>query len=155
MAFNRESFEHFWEHLEILFGNKVDKETGKSLMKNTEITRLASVKTGLELGEDTESLGPGMSLILNADQLGGLNASDYVTKQQLIEEGKSDVISVNGNIGNVVITAEDLGAIKAINGMTPDNTGHLSISPQQINAANEEHTHDQYFETSKIIYSPD
>ena len=34
MAFNKESFEHFWQHLDILFGKKVDKVAGKGLSSN-------------------------------------------------------------------------------------------------------------------------
>ena len=34
MAFNKESFEHFWQHLDILFGRKVDKVAGKGLSSN-------------------------------------------------------------------------------------------------------------------------
>lgn len=34
MAFNKESFEHFWQHLDVLFGRKVDKVAGKGLSSN-------------------------------------------------------------------------------------------------------------------------
>lgn len=34
MAFNRETFSHFWQHIEVLLGNKVDKAAGKGLSTN-------------------------------------------------------------------------------------------------------------------------
>lgn len=42
-----------WERINLLVGNKVDKVSGKSLISDSEITRLASVKTGLEIGSTT------------------------------------------------------------------------------------------------------
>lgn len=126
MAFNRETFSHFWQHLEVLFSKKVDKESGKSLVADTELARLATVKTGLEVSDTEEELEEGVYLT-NADQLGGLNASEYVTKEDLITMGgvSGAVSSVNGKTGNVTITAEDLGAITSINGVTPNENGIL------------------------------
>lgn len=42
-----------WERINLLVGNKVDKVSGKSLIADSEITRLASVKTGLEISSTT------------------------------------------------------------------------------------------------------
>lgn len=129
MAFNRETFSHFWQHLEVLFSKKVDKENGKSLVADTELARLATVKTGLEVSDTEEELEEGVYLT-NADQLGGLNASEYVTKEDLITMGgvSGAVSSVNGKTGNVTITAEDLGAITSINGVTPNENGILDLN---------------------------
>ena len=38
-----------WELIKALVNKKVDKVSGKSLIDDTEISRLASVKTGLEV----------------------------------------------------------------------------------------------------------
>ena len=52
MAFNRESFEHFWQHLDVLFGKKVDKVAGKGLSSNDytdeDKEKLASLKEGAQ-----------------------------------------------------------------------------------------------------------
>lgn len=113
MAFNRETFTHFWQHIEALLGKKVDKVNGKSLVADSEISRLASVKTGLEVSDTEEELEEGVYLT-NADQLGGLNASEYVTKEDLTTMGGvggGAVSSVNGKTGDVTITAASLGAL--------------------------------------------
>jgi hypothetical protein len=44
-----------WAHIEALAGKKVDKVSGKSLIADSEITRLASVKTGLEVPSSVPS----------------------------------------------------------------------------------------------------
>lgn len=131
MAFNRESFEHFWKHLEVLFGNKVDKEKGKSLMKDTEIARLASVKTGIELDTEDFELEEGV-FITNADQLGGINAEDYVTEDELTAKLEEGVITVNGQKGNVSITAESIGAITNINGVAPNEDGTFELNASNV-----------------------
>ena len=85
-----------WQHINILIGNKVDKVSGKSLIADSEITRLASVKTGLEIDLTEEELEEGIFLV-NADQLDGKNASAYALKNEV-------VTSINGQTGDVTIT---------------------------------------------------
>lgn len=133
MAFNRESFTHFWQHIEVLLGKKVDKANGKSLIADSEIARLATVKTGLEVSDTEEELEEGIYLT-NADQLGGLNADEYVTKEELTTMGGTGgaVSSVNGQTGDVTITAEDLGAIISINGVTPNEDGTFDLNVEDV-----------------------
>lgn len=135
MAFNRESFTHFWQHIEALLGKKVDKANGKSLIADSEIARLATVKTGLEVSDTEEELEEGVYLT-NADQLGGLNADEYVTKEELTAMGgvgsNSAVSSVNGQTGDVTITAETLGAITSINGVTPNEDGTFDLNVEDV-----------------------
>lgn len=95
----------------------------------TLVSNLPFIKTGLEVSDTEEELEEGVYLT-NADQLGGLNASEYVTKEDLITMGGvgGAVSSVNGKTGNVTITAEDLGAITSINGITPNENGTLDLN---------------------------
>lgn len=96
----------------------------------TLVSNLPFIKTGLEVSDTEEELEEGVYLT-NADQLGGLNASEYVTKEDLITMGGA-VSSVNGKTGNVTITAEDLGAITSINGVTPNENGTLDLNAGDV-----------------------
>lgn len=120
-----------WEHIQTLVGNKVDKVVGKSLIEDTEIERLANVKTGLEIEiNEDETLEEGL-FIVNADQLGGINAEDYATKADIVGITGS-VSSVNGQTGDVVITAETLGAITNINGLEPNEDGSFDLDVSKV-----------------------
>lgn len=112
MAFNRESFTHFWQHIEALLGKKVDKVNGKSLIADSEISRLATVKTGLEVSDIEEELEEGVYLT-NADLLGGVAADSYALKANV-------VTSVNGQTGDVVVT-EGGGSIDTSNFYSTSN----------------------------------
>lgn len=133
MAFEKNGLALFWKQILARLDNKVEAEDGKSLIANTEISRLASVKTGLEVSDTEEELEEGVYLT-NADQLGGLNASEYVTKEDLTTMGGvgGAVSSVNGKTGDVTITAEDLGAITSINGVTPNEDGTFDLNVEDI-----------------------
>ena len=122
-----------WTHITALVGNKVDKEQGKSLIANTEIERLSSVSTGLEVSDNLADLETGVYLT-NADQLGGINAEEYVTRDELgsLGGGGGAVLSVNGDTGHVRITAEDLGAITSINGVVPGADGTVELGAENI-----------------------
>lgn len=133
MAFEKNGLALFWKQILARLDNKVEAEDGKSLIANTEISRLASVKTGLEVSDTEEELEEGVYLT-NADQLGGLNASEYVTKEDLTTMGgvSGAVSSVNGKTGDVTITAEDLGAITSINGVTPNEDGTFDLNVEDV-----------------------
>ena len=123
MAFEKNGLALFWKQILARLDNKVEAEDGKSLVADSEISRLASVKTGLEVSDTEEELEEGVYLT-NADQLGGLNASEYVTKEELTAMGGTGgaVSSVNGKTGEVVLTATDIGAVSSVNGQTGDVT---------------------------------
>lgn len=123
MAFEKNGLALFWKQILARLDNKVEAEDGKSLVANSEISRLASVKTGLEVSDTEEELEEGVYLT-NADQLGGLNANEYVTKEELTVMGGTGgaVSSVNGKTGEVVLTATDIGAVSSVNGQTGDVT---------------------------------
>lgn len=123
MAFNRESFAHFWEHINTLLGKKVDKVNGKSLIADSEIARLATVTTGLEVSDTEEELEEG-TYITNADQLGGINASEYAKKNEV-------VTSVNGRTG--AITINEIAYIDVT--IYPDENGDY-IFPSQVTSEN-------------------
>ena len=122
-----------WTHITALVGNKVDKEQGKSLIANTEIERLSSVSTGLEVSDNLADLETGVYLT-NADQLGGINAEEYVTRDELgsLGGGSGAVLSVNGDTGHVRITAKDLGAVTSINGVAPGADGTVELGAENI-----------------------
>lgn len=101
-----------WQNIQARLSNKIDKVAGKSLVADSEISRLASVKTGLEISDTDEELEEGVYLT-NADQLGGIAADNYALKANV-------VTSVNGQTGDVVIT-EGGGSIDTSNFYSTSN----------------------------------
>lgn len=85
------------------------------------------LEDGLIITDTEENLEEGIYLT-NADQLGGKNATEYALKEQL-------VTSVNGQIGEVNITAKDIGAITVAPVLSVnDKTGFINLTAQDVNA---------------------
>ena len=116
---------HLWQHINILIDNKVDKVSGKSLIADSEITRLASVKTGLEIDLTEEELEEGIFLV-NADQLNGKDASAYALKNEV-------VTSINGQTGDVTITQnnESVDTSKFYSNTNPPPYPVVSVNGQE------------------------
>ena len=55
----------------------------------------------------------GLNLNINADMLGGILANQYALKSDIIAEGASSVTSINGKIGDVSLTYNDVKAAAA------------------------------------------
>ena len=102
-----------WQHIQARLSNKIDKESGKSLIADTEIERLSTVITGLEVSDNTENL-EGVNIIQNAHTLGGITADQYVLKSELGNIAGS-ITNINGigpdENGSVTLTADDIGAL--------------------------------------------
>ena len=95
--------QRFWEQVKNRLDNKVDKVSGKSLIADSEIARLASI-----------------------------NEEDYVTEEELATKLEEGVLTVNGQKGNVSITAESIGAITNINGVTPNEDGTFELNASNV-----------------------
>ena len=87
-----------WELIKALVNKKVDKVSGKSLVDDTEISRLASVKTGLEVSNTDSITKEKANYVIKQDNKGYYPITTY---DQII---LPDENRWNGE-------AEDLGAI--------------------------------------------
>ena len=125
-----EGLQILWSNILSKLSDKVDKIPGKSLVEDSEISRIASVKTGLEIDLTEEDLEEGIYLV-NADQLGGINAEEYATKEDLISvdlEGALEVNSAKASadlLGGSVAAEYTLetGVVTSVN----DQTGAVNI----------------------------
>ena len=65
------------------------------------------------LSVDLNNADSGTIPYINADMLGGILAGQYALKSDIIESGGSHVTSVNGKIGDVSLTYNDVKAAAA------------------------------------------
>ena len=104
-----------WELIKTLVNKKVDKISGKSLIDDTEISRLASIKTGLEISNTDSTTKEKAEYVFKQDNKGYYPITTY---DQII---LPDENRWNGE-------AEDLGAIIV------DRTDSTIGTPALINA---------------------
>ena len=115
MAFlNKTGVERLWSHTVSRLNHKVDKVDGKGLstndFTNEEKEKLTSVLSH-NVQELTESEQAQARTNIGAVSVGDLD--DYASKDYVdskLGETTSDVTSVNGKIGDITLTTEDIGA---------------------------------------------
>ena len=120
MAFNKESFEHFWQHLDVLFGRKVDKVDGKGLSTNDYTTAEKNKLSGIDEGANKTTVDSALS-----------SSSTNPVQNKVVNTA---ITNLNTLVGDTAVSTQISDAISELDMLTVDITDVEQGTATGINA---------------------